>query len=109
MNYTHTKKGNGNQEDDVEKSGKSNCGNIGEVNCVSIGTNRVLRMCVAPARIFHDESDKELIVFAIPDTCSQGTFGTEDLMKQLNIIGTKTSINIKNLTGNERQSSHVKM
>lgn len=79
------------------------------VNSVSIGTNGVLSMCVVPAGIRHDETDKELIAFTVLDTCSQGMFTTEDLIKKLNSLGTKTSINIKNLTRHERQSSHIKM
>ena len=41
------------------------------------------------------------------DTCSQGTFSTNKLMKDLGIEGTRTSINIKTLNGQERQSTYI--
>ena len=41
------------------------------------------------------------------DACSQGTFSTSKLMKELGIEGTRTSINIKTLNGQERQSTYI--
>ena len=35
--------------------------------------------------------------FALLDTCSQGTFVTDDLLKKLGLSGVRTSINIKTL------------
>ena len=39
------------------------------------------------------------------DSCSQGTFLTERILKELDVIGAKTSINIKTLNGNQKVSS----
>lgn len=63
-------------------------------------------MCVVPRRILHNESSNEVIAVAMLDTYSQGIFSTDDLMKKLDNQGTKTSINIKALTGDEKQPSH---
>ena len=41
------------------------------------------------------------------DACSQGTLSTNKLMKDLDIEGTRTYINIKTLNGQERQSTHI--
>lgn len=60
-------------------------------------------MCVVPRRILHNESSNEMIAVAMLDTYSQGIFSTDDLMKNQ---GTKASINIKALTGDEKQPSH---
>ena len=64
-------------------------------------------MCVVPVRVQHSDSDKEVKTFALLDTCSQGTFVTEDLISKLGVSGVKTSINIKTLNGNQKQSSSV--
>ena len=41
------------------------------------------------------------------DTCSQGTFTTTSSMKQLNISGIQTFINIKMLIGHQKESSDI--
>ena len=41
------------------------------------------------------------------DTFSQGTFVTEDPISKLGVSGVKTSINIKTLNGNQKQSSSL--
>ena len=41
------------------------------------------------------------------DACSQGTFSINKLMKDLGVEGTRTSINIKALNGQERQSTYI--
>ena len=64
-------------------------------------------MCVVPRRILHNESNNEVIAVAVLDTYSQGIFSTDDLMKKLDNHGTKISINIKALTGDEKQPSHT--
>ena len=74
-----------------------NCANIKDIHCESIRTGEVLSMCVVLVKVRHKNSDKEIITFAILDTCSQGTFITTSLMEQLNISGIQTFINIKTL------------
>ena len=54
-------------------------------------------MCVVSVRLGHCNSDKEVSTFALLDTCSQGTFVTDDLLKKLGLSGVRTSINIKTL------------
>ena len=66
-----------------------------------------LSMCVVPVRIQHKRSNKEVISFAMLDAYSQGAFSTNKLMRDLGIGRTRTSINIKTLNGQERQSTHI--
>ena len=61
-------------------------------------------MCVVPVRVKHNSSDKEVKTFALLDTCSQGTFLTEDFVSKFVVSGVKTSIKIKTLNGNQKQS-----
>ena len=51
-------------------------------------------MYVVPVRVKHSDSDKEGKNFTLLDSCSQGTFVTEDLISKLSVSGVKTSINI---------------
>ena len=69
------------------KAVKNNCANIKDVQCESTGTGEVLSMCVVPVKVPHKNSDKETMIFAMLDSCSQGTFATTSLMEQLNISG----------------------
>ena len=71
---------------------KSNCANISNTLYAAIGSGQVLSMCVVPVKVQHEESNKGIITFAMLDTCSQGTFATENPMNQLDINGVQTSI-----------------
>ena len=77
------------------------------IQCESIGTEDVLSMCVVPVKVQHNQSDKEIITFAMLDTCSQGTFVTQSLMQQLSIKGVPTSLKIKTLIGHQAESSEI--
>ena len=58
-----------------EPTYKSYCAGVG---CVTANLIQVITMCVKPIRVKHSDSDKEVEAFALLDTCSQGTFVTED-------------------------------
>ena len=103
-----SKKANGNKSStDDDKTVRSNCAYVGDSYSNHTCDPTVLSMCVVPVRIQHEKSNKEVISFAMLDACSQGTFSTNTLMKDLGIEGTRTSINIKVLNGQERQSTYV--
>ena len=85
---------------------KSNRAYVGDSHNNYTGDLTVLSMCVVPVRIQHEKSNKEVISFAMLYVCSQGTFSTSKLMKDLGIEGTRTYINIKILNGKERRSTH---
>ena len=80
----------------------SNCAGIKNAATV---VGEVISMCVVPVRLRHCNSQKEVKTFALLDSCSQGTFVTEQILKELDITGVKTSINIKTLNGNQKVSS----
>ena len=61
-------------------------------------------MRVLPVKVRHKNFDKELMMFTMLNTCSQGTFITTSLMEQLNISGIQTFINIKTLIGHQKES-----
>ena len=58
---------------------------------------RVVAMCIVPVMVHHVENpDKEFKVYAIIDNCSQGTFGTNDLIiNKLGLDGRKTSLSME--------------
>ena len=98
--------GNKSSKDD-DKTVKSNCAYVGDSHNNYTGDFTVLSMCVVPLRLQHEKSNKEVISFAMSESCRQGTFSTNKLMKDLGIEGTRTYINIKTLNGQERQSTHI--
>ena len=103
-----SEKADGNKSStDDDKTVKSNCAYAGDSHNIHTCDPTVLSMCVVPVRIQHEKSNKEVISFAMLDACSQGTFSTNKLMKDLGIEGTKPSINIKTLNGQERQSTYI--
>ena len=57
-------------------------------------------MYVVSVRLRHCNSQKEVKTFALLDSCSQGTFVIEQILKQLDVTSVQTSINIKTLNGN---------
>ena len=89
---------------DQQKSVTSNCTNVDEIQCESIGTEDILSMCAVPVKVHHNQSDKEIITFVMLDTCSQGTFVTQSFMEQLSIKGIPTSLKIKTLIGHQTES-----
>ena len=44
-----------------QKSVTSNCANVDDIQCESIGTEDVLSMCVVPVNVQHSQLDKEII------------------------------------------------
>ena len=67
----------------------------------------VISMCVVSVRLRHWNSHKEVSIFPLLDTCSQGTFVTDDLLKILELSGVRTSINIKILNGKKKVTSSL--
>ena len=83
---------------------KSNFAGIG---FASATLSQVISMCVVPIRVKYTDSDKEVKTLALLDTCSQGTFVTEYLISKLGVSWMRTSISIKTLNGNQKQSSSL--
>ena len=91
-------------DDKNETAMKSNCAGIGNA---ATNLGEVISMCVVSVRLRHCNSDKEVSTFALLDTCSQGTFVTDDLLKKLGLSGVRTSINIKTLNGDKKVKSSL--
>ena len=105
--YKIRRKDDSKSGDDPEKTVKINCANIKDVQCESVRTIEVLSMSIVPVKVQHKNADKEIMTFAMLDTCSQGTFITNSLMEQLNVSGIQTFINIKTITGHQKESSYI--
>ena len=90
-----SKKADGNKSSTGDdKTVKSNCAYVGDSHNNYTGDLTVLSMCVVPVIIWHEKSNKEVISFAMLDACSQGTFSTNKLLKDLGVEGTKEHISI---------------
>ena len=105
--YKIRRKDDSKSGDDPGKTVKINCANIKDVQCESVRTVEVLSMSIVPVKVQHKNADKEIMTFAMLDTCSQGTFITNSLMEQLNVSGIQTFINIKTITGHQKESSYI--
>ena len=83
---------------------KSNCAGIGNP---ATNVGEVISMCVVSVRLRYCNLDKEVSTFALLDTCSQGTFVTDNLLKKLGLSGVRTPINIKTLNGNKKVTTSL--
>ena len=82
----------------------SNCAGIKNAATV---VGEVISMCVVPVRLRHCNTQKEVKTYTLLDSCSQDTFVTELILKELDVTGVRTSINIKTLNGNQVSSTLV--
>ena len=63
-------------------------------------------MCIVPVKIRHWENiENEVLTYAMLDSCSQGSFIQEDLIKELQLSGRKTTLNLKTLNGERTEST----
>ena len=68
------------------------------------GIVETVSMCVIPVWVHHvNDPNRKIATYALLDSCSQGSFVQQDLLHQLDIIGTPTSITIKTLQGEENE------
>ena len=77
--------------------------NFAGVGNAATNVGEVISMCVVSVRLRHCNSDKEVSTFALLDTCSQGTFVNDNLVKKLGFSGVRTSIDIKTLNSNKKR------
>lgn len=62
--YKIKRKSNSKSDDDQGKTVKNNCANIKDVQCDSIRTGEILSICVVNVNDQHENSDKEIVMFA---------------------------------------------
>ena len=95
-------------DNDIDKTGEqtesisSNCTGIKNAGIV---VGEVISIYVVKVRLRHCNSKKEVKTFSLLDSCSQGTFLTELILKKLDVTAVRISINIKALNNNQKVSS----
>ena len=99
------KKTSDNDTDKIDEQPEAMNSNCAGVKNAATVVGEVISMCVVPVRLRHCNSHKEVKTFTLIDSCRQGTFVTEQILKELDVTGVKTSINIKTLNGNQKVSS----
>ena len=67
----------------------------------------VVGMCIVPVRLSHRDTSKQVLVYAMLDECSQGTFIKEEILDMFDIEKRNTSITVTTLNGEETYNSHV--
>ena len=104
--YVRKKVDNTQNQCNSEASEERNDG--GGAACASLNPDmEVISMCVVPVKLRHGNSGEALKTYALLDSCSQGTFILERLLKRCGIKGRKTSINTKTLNGEVTNKSSV--
>ena len=93
--YVRKKKQNDNQ-----KNGSADTPNRVDVKCATVNTSgNVISMCLVPVNLRYSHSGTTVKTYALLDSCSQGTFMLEKLLRHLLVNGQKTSITIKTVNG----------
>ena len=80
----------------------SNCTGFKNAGTVVV---EVISICVVKVRLRHCNSKKEVKTFSLRDSCSQGTFLTELILKKLDATAVGILININTLNNNQKVSS----
>ena len=87
------------------KDEKNNGERNEEMKCAAINTySDVIDMCTVPVRVKRKDSINEVQIYALLDSCSQGTFILDKLAKAVGTSGRKTYITIKNKNGEHTSS-----
>ena len=67
----------------------------------------MVSMCVVPVRVSHKQPNIVIKTYALLDSCSQGTFVTEEVLREMNLKGKGTTITMKTLNGEVTENSKV--
>ena len=77
-----------------------------EALCNAVGTEEsVTAVPVVPVRLKSAES--EVLTYAMPDTCSTGSFVIDDMATTLGVKGVDTQLMVKTVNGTKLQDSKV--
>eukprot|EP00112_Aurelia_sp_Birch-Aquarium-sp1_P003949 Seg1448.3 transcript_id=Seg1448.3/GoldUCD/mRNA.D3Y31 product="hypothetical protein" protein_id=Seg1448.3/GoldUCD/D3Y31 len=66
---------------------------------------QVISLSVIPVKLGVKGGNQELVVYAMLDNCSQGTFIHEDILDALKMKGVETTITVKTMTGEDTEGS----
>ena len=64
-------------------------------------------MCIVPVKVYDSDKGREMMTYAMLDNCSQGSFISESLVKQMNLSGRKTTLNLKTLKSKKLETAIV--
>ena len=88
------------KQNDTQKNDCADTPNGVDAKCAKVNTGgNVISMCVVPVILRYSHSGKTVKTHALLDSCSQGTFMLEKLLRDIGVNGQKTSIFIKTVNG----------
>ena len=73
----------------------------------SKGNSNAISMCIVPVKVYDSDKGREMMRYAMLDNCSQGSFISESLVKQMNLSGRKTTLNLKTLSSKKLETAIV--
>ena len=62
-------------------------------------------MCIVPVKVKSAAQGKDVLIYALLDNCSQGSFIQEALVKKMQTLGRKITPNLKTLNGERSEST----
>ena len=77
-----------------------------QCNSTYAGSN-VVSICVVHVRVSHKQSKIVINTYALLDSCSQGTFVTEEVLREMNLKGKGTTITVNTLNGEATENSKI--
>ena len=94
--YVRKKVDNTQHQCNSEANEERKDGEVAACTSLNIGME-VISMCVVLVNLRHGDSGKTLKTYSLLDSCSQGTFILERLLKKIGIKGRRISITITTL------------
>ena len=94
------------QKEESEQKTTYTCDTVEESSChVSKRENCIGALPIVPVKL--TVNGKEVMTYAMLDSCSTGTFIRDDIRKKLGETGTETNLIIKTINGSEHHNSIV--
>ena len=81
--------------------------NFADMTVASKGNSNAIRMCIVPVKVYDSDKGREMMTYAMLDNCTQGSFISESLVKQVNLSGRKTTLNLKTLNSKKLETAIV--
>ena len=66
--------------------------------------SKMISMCIVPVKVKYGDGKDMITTYAMLDNCSQGSFIHDNLVKELEVHGMNTTLNLKKLHGKKQKA-----
>lgn len=96
------------QQKEVQHVLNNSCIEMERLKCNGSSTGSdIISMCVVAVNVRHPDSNKIVSTYALLDSCSQGTFVTDEIINELHLSGVNTTVTVKTLNGENTYDSMI--